>query len=152
MAVRFADPESLAQPHFIRTAAIHCFESSGMPAYLSTHEPDANEYDVELETGNVNDHTEREQGVRQFATAGPYLGARRRIRANVAEPPTVVKDVEACKDLAAADGVFTTTQMSTTPDSNGFQTTYGHTTIEPMLDRFDQCLSKRGYSVEPVKK
>lgn len=151
MAVRFADPETITEPHFIRSAAIHCFESAGMPASVSTHDHDAREYDVQLTTGNVRDSTEREPGVRLSASGGPYLGARRHIRTNAADPTTVVSDVTECRDRAAAGGVFTTTRMSGAPDSAGWQMSFGHTTIQPMVDRFDQCLKNRGYGVESAK-
>ena len=48
MSVRFPDPANLTQPHFIESAAIHCFESSGMPAYVIAHERDANELPAAL--------------------------------------------------------------------------------------------------------
>lgn len=148
LSVRFADPEATAQPHLVRSAAVRCFESSGMPAYVSQHDSDAREYVVELSTGNSNDPSQPADAVRVAARGGPYLGARRRVRTTAADPAAVFHDAMECKDQATAGGVFTRTQMNSTPDSAGMQMGWGQTTILPMLGRFDRCLSNRGYVVE----
>jgi hypothetical protein len=152
MVVRFSDPQTVEQPQFIRSSAIKCFESSGMPAYVNTRDPDASEYEVSLVTGNADESTPRQPGTRLQASNGPILGDRRLIRTKTAAPSTVSKDVNECKDAAVAGGVFTTTNVSNTPDSTGWQTTWGSTTIVPMMQDFDRCLSSRGYTVGPAAK
>jgi hypothetical protein len=62
-----------------------------------------------------------------------------------------MNDIQDCRERAVAEGIFTTTRMSNTPDSAGWQMTYGYTTIQPMAARFDQCLRNRGYDVEVDK-
>jgi hypothetical protein len=145
MAVRLGDSGGGAQPHFISSAAIQCFESSGMPAYATAHQPNASDYDVELATGNINKSIAPPPGVPLFATGGPYLGAHRHIRTSLADPATVAKDVQECRDKATADGVLTTSRMSADTQTTGY------VTIGPMIERFDRCLRDRGYSVESTK-
>lgn len=149
MQVRFASSQSREQPHFIRSGVVGCIERSGVSGYVNTRERDSTVYDVEFTTGNVNDSVAPERGAPLVSSGGPHLGALRHIRAGAA-PATVAIDVQACRDQAAAAGVFTTTRMSSSPDSSGRQASYGSTTIQPMLDRFDGCLRGRGYGVEPA--
>jgi hypothetical protein len=151
MGMSFASPQNAQQPHFLRSAALHCIERSGMPSYTDTVGPDATEYDVVITAGNVNDHIAPDPGSPVVALGSPYLGAERHIRMTSAVPATVASDVKSCTDQAAAHGVFTNVRATTTPESSGLQTTWNHTTIEPMVNRFDQCLRGRGYAVEAKK-
>jgi hypothetical protein len=151
MGMSFASPQNAQQPHFLRSAALHCIERSGMPSYTDTVGPDATEYDVVITAGNVNDHIAPDAGSPVVAFGSPYLGAQRHIRATSAVPATVVSDVKSCTDQAATRGVFTNVRSATAPESSGLQTTWNHTSIEPMVNRFDQCLRGRGYVVGAKK-
>jgi hypothetical protein len=151
LTVRVGDPETATEPHFIRSATVRCFESAGMPAYVNGHNPDTHEYIVELSTGNSNDPGRPADAVRVIAKGGPYLGMRQRVRTTGSDPAVLTRDVTECKDQAAAGGVFTRTQMNNTADSAGMQSGWGQTTILPMVERFDRCLSGRGYVVEADK-
>lgn len=145
-----ADPDHLAQPHYIRTEAIRCFESSGVPPYVSVHQPDAQEYEVQVETGNIYKRTPPEQGARLYASGGPFLGGRRHIRADIPDATIVARDVHECLDEAAARGTAESTRLNAGTDSMGWGLSFSQTTIRPLLNRFDQCLVNRRYAVQPA--
>jgi hypothetical protein len=151
MRLRFVDAASIAQPNFIRSQATQCFESSGMPTFASTREPHTTDFYVQFSTGNVNGGVQREPGILMSTSGGPHLGARRRIRARTSIYLTVAKDVKGCSDSAAAEGVFATNRLTVGTDSSGWQTTSTTTSIQPMLDRFDQCLRGLDYIVESAE-
>jgi hypothetical protein len=64
---------------------------------------------------------------------------------------TVVKDVSECRDVAAARGVFTNSTQSSASDSVGWQMNSSSSSIRPMLERFDECLKKRNYTVQLIE-
>jgi hypothetical protein len=148
--VQFPDRDKTSQPLFVHAAAIRCFESLGLSGYVISHEPDAQEYVVQVSTGNLYDAQPPEKGNRIWASGAPFLGAQRKIQSSQADSKIVAKDVRECRDEATASGVFTSSTSSSGPDSVGWQTTHSSTTIRPMLERFDRCLTNRKYSVQPV--
>jgi len=150
--VRVASPEQVSQPHFVHRAAIECFESAGLSGSVETHDPDALEYTVGLSTGNLNESHSREPGTRVSASGGPFLGALRIIRSDHTDSVTVIKDLRECRDEATVHGVFTDSRSSSVADSAGLQITYSATSIQPMVERFDQCLKNRNYVVQPLEK
>lgn len=79
------DKSVYTQPHFLRTASLHCVEMSGMPPPEVIAEPDATEYRVSITVG--------------------ILGARRRLRLTATNARPVATDVEECMRAAEKKGV-----------------------------------------------
>jgi len=141
--VRSPDLRALTGPHFIRSAVMHCFKSSGMTDFRAIPGPGSSEYRIYLTTGNVNDsHAQPE--LHPFAAGGLTMGAFRHLQANGADPAAVAKDVTDCADQATRPGVSSTPDA---PTPTSWQLTPAYRKVRPMLGRFDQCLRVRGYGV-----
>lgn len=147
---RFADPAASPTPHAVRSAVDHCMATSNMPPYEEHAAKDSTEYTIQLSTGDIHDRTRPEVGSRVWASGGAPLGALRHVSNPTTNRNTVETDVNTCTIAAADKGIFDTARTST---SDGlFVTSQGYTTIQPMLERFDQCLREKGYTVSDIKR
>jgi hypothetical protein len=131
------DEVAAERPHAptIFPQMLACATSANMSGFEETVGPRATEYRVAIVTG----------AAAVYMAAGeiplnPKLGGLRIVDTHTeTDKKTIVADVESCLSVAASPGVI---------DDCG-TTLRQCQTINPMLDRFDQCLRSRSYAVQP---
>ena len=84
-AKQTSDESAYTQPYFLRSAALHCVQTSGMPPPEVMAEPAATEYRVSITVGS--------------------LRARRRLRLTFNRLRPVASDVDECRHVAEDKGV-----------------------------------------------
>jgi hypothetical protein len=127
--MRLTSDYTVTMPNSIKKTVLECIQSSGLPPYEETVEPDETEYFVNISV-HWPSHPEKDGRPAPDNT----LDARRWIQRSSTNATLVVKDVRECFVAASASAA---SSISSEP-----------THIQPLTDRFDQCVRARSYTVE----
>jgi hypothetical protein len=136
--------EKPSQSYFVTTPfplkkmVLECVQSAGLPPFEETAQPDDTEYFVYIRA-----YFPPSQGGEQ-SSSGTSLKARRRIVRNTTNAMLVHTDVAECIVAASAKAPWNAPASG----SGGAGTSSKPTNIQPLLERFDQCVRAKSYSVK----
>lgn len=127
--IRLTPKYTVTTPNSMKRTVLGCIQSAGLAPYEETVQPDETEYFV-----NIGVHWPSHPQEDGRPAPDRIVEARRWIQRSTTNATLVLQDVRECFVSASASTAWRISSESTT--------------IQPLTDRFDQCIRAKSYTVE----